>query len=481
MILKILKNKILIYLVSRYGTYAIQLLVSMVIEARLGPYYLGIYGFVNLIISYFGQIHFGVPHSLNVLLVHHKDDRTLCGNYTGNALWLYGILNVIVILLYVIVKLFDIQINKDYPIDNYLLLITAIAILTYINSILTTVLRVKNKVNQLSVVQSLNVILNLCVVFVFNGETLILALLITNLFACILTVLITLRAKVIPNISEVSLSKTIQKEIINKGFYLFLYNSCFYFILISIRTIISGNYTVEEFGAFTFSFTIANAVMLLLESLMTIIFPKIIDLLSSDNHEQIERTLENMRLGYVSTSHLLIYVAMLFFPLLVYILPKYSNAVTSMNLIALAVLMNTISCGYTSLLIAKNKEKTAAMISFLALILNVILGLLLVNVFNVEFSFVILATLITYLFFSFMCVWKGRELLSQLSFLSTLRVLFPIRLLVPYVCALLISISKIEYLIWIPLVVYLILNWRDIITMKDMVFKIINNPNIADI
>lgn len=481
MLSSILKNKIVVYLASRYGTYALQFILTMVIAARLGPYYLGVYGFINLILNYFSQINFGVPHSLNVLLVHHKEDRMLCGNYTGNALGLYSVLCGIVVLLYIIVKLFNIQINKDYPIDNYLLLITAIAILTYINSILTTVLRVRNKVYQLSVVQSLCVILNLCVVFVFCGETLILALLITNLLSCILTVLITEKAKVIPNISEVSLSKTIQIEIINKGFYLFLYNSCFYFILISIRTIISGNYTVEEFGAFTFSFTIANAVMLLLESLMTIIFPKIIDLLSSDNHEQIERALENMRLGYVSTSHLLIYVAMLFFPLLVYILPKYSNAVTSMNLIALAVLMNTISCGYTSLLIAKNKEKTAAMISFLALILNVILGLLLVNVFNVEFSFVILATLITYLFFSFMCVWKGRELLSQLSFLSTLRVLFPIRLLVPYVCALLISISKIEYLIWIPLVVYLILNRRDIITMKDMVFKIINNPNIADI
>ncbi len=481
MIKTLVKNKIIVYLATRYGTYAIQFILSMVIAARLGPYYLGIYGFVNLIISYFGQINFGIPHSLNVLLVHHKDDRNLCCNYTGNALWLYGILCGIVIVLYVVVKLFNIQINNDYPIDNYLLLITAIAILTYINAILITVLRVRNKVNQLSVVQSLSVILNLCVVFVFNGEILILALLITNLLACILTILISLSANAIPSISEVCLSITIQKEIINKGFYLFFYNSCFYFILISIRTIISGNYAVEEFGAFTFSFTIANAVMLLLEALMTIIFPKIIDLLSSDNHEQIERTLENMRLGYVSTSHLLIYVAMLFFPLLVYLLPKYSNAITSMNLIALAVLMNTISCGYTSLLIAQNKEKTAAKISFFSLVLNIILGLLLVDVFKVEFSFVIISTLLTYLFFSYMCVWEGRTILNQPSFLSTLKVFFPIRLLVPYVCALIISILKFEYLIWIPLVAYLTLNWRDIKIMREMVFRIANNPNIADI
>ena len=177
----------------------------------------------------------------------------------------------------------------------------------------------------------------------------------------------------------------------------------------------------------------------------------------------------------------MIYIAMLFFPLLVFFLPKYSNAIASMNLIALAVLMNTINCGYSALLIAQNKEKTAAKISLFALILNIILGLLLVEVLKVEFSYVIIATLVTYLFYSFMCVWKGRAILSHPSFMSTFKMFFPVRLLIPYLFALTISILKLEYLIWIPLVTYLTLNWRDIKTMKEMAFKIINNPNIADI
>ena len=71
----IFTNKIIIYLLSRYGTYGLQFLVSLSIAAKLGPYYLGIYGFINLIVSYFGQINFGIPHSLNVLLVHHKSDN----------------------------------------------------------------------------------------------------------------------------------------------------------------------------------------------------------------------------------------------------------------------------------------------------------------------------------------------------------------------------------------------------------------------
>ena len=80
-------------------------------------------------------------------------------------------------------------------------------------------------------------------------------------------------------------SLTYQGAILKKGLLLFLYNTCFYFIIISVRTIISGNYEVEEFGLFSFSFTLAHAVMLLLESLMFVIFPKMIGKMTGDNKE----------------------------------------------------------------------------------------------------------------------------------------------------------------------------------------------------
>ena len=111
------------------------------------------------------------------------------------------------------------------------------------------------------------------------------ALTLANLLACILTAVICIRKGVFPRRQSRTLQLQKQKSILQKGLYLFLYNSCFYFILISIRTIISVNYTVEEFGYFTFSFTIANAVMLLLDSFNTILFPKTIDLMSSDDNK----------------------------------------------------------------------------------------------------------------------------------------------------------------------------------------------------
>ena len=481
MLLNLLKNKIFIYLGARYGTYALQFIVSIAIATRLGPYYLGIYGFINLILSYFTHLNFGVPHSLNVLIIHNKNDYKKSGNYIANSLWLYFLVSMLVLILFLIVKYFNIQLNKDYTIDKYLFLIALIAILTYINSILSTVLRVRNKVVRLSVVQSLNVLINLIVVSLFNGELLVTALVLCNLLSNVIVLLICVCSNILPDFRETDLSLKVQKEILHKGFYLFMYNSCFYFITISIRTIVCGNYCVEDFGAFTFSFTIANAVMLLLDSLLTIIFPKIIDLLSSNNLVLIEHTLNNIRIGYISSSHLMIYTAMIFFPIILLLAPQYENSLTTMNLISLAVLMNTNSCGYSSLLIAQNKEKTSAVISLLALLSNIILGVILASVLKVNFSYIILATLLTYLFFSFMCVWKGKALLGMSSFEYALKNFFPIRLLIPYLCALIISCFRIEFLIWTPLTVYIIFNWHDLRIIKKMAIKIVNNSNIADI
>ena len=474
-------NKIIIYLLSRYGTYGLQFLVSLSIAAKLGPYYLGIYGFINLIISYFGQLNFGIPHSLNVLLVHNKSDERICNNYIGNSVFIYGVLSLIVVILYLFVQLCNYNIDDKYIINEYYFPICILAILTYFNALFTTVLRVRNKVNQLSIIQSINVVLNLIVVFFFYERTLIMALLLCQLISAIVCFYITQKEKVVPNLLRLDYSFKIQKKIIKKGVFLFLYNSCFYFILISIRSIISSNYSVSDFGIFNFSFSIANAVLLLLESLGTIIFPKIIELLSSKDYNKIRTTLFNLRISFISTAHLLIYFAMIFFPLVIKLLPQYSNALTSMNLIGLAILINTNSYGFSTLLIAQNKEKISAIISAISLIINVVVGLFLVNVIEVQFEYAILSVMITYLCFSAMIVYSGSKLIGVNSLKDIILNIFPLRLLIPYVTALIISIYKLEFMIFFPLLLFILFNWNDIIAIKNMSVRLFKNPNIADV
>lgn len=466
---------------TRYGTYALQFVVSLGIASKLGPYYLGVYGFIQLILMYFQQINFGIPHSLNVFLVHEKKDKDRCERYISNSLWLYGVVSFIVLLLYLYAQLFSPDIFGSYKIDKFLPAISIIAILVYFNSIFSTILRARNKVNQLSFVLSVNVLINGIALLLFESYTLIWALLASQILSGVITSFVAIKSGVLPKLPNAIPALAIQKAILHKGLYLFLYNSCFYIINVSNRTIISIYYAVEEFGLFTFSFTIAHGVMMLLDSLMTLIFPKVIDLLSFKDVKVVEKNINTVRIAFVSSSHLLIYVGMLFFPLLVALMPTYSSALTSLNLIALTILMNTNGYGYTSLLIAQNKERTSAFISICALVVNVLCGMFLVTIVHVSFSYVILATVVAYLVFTFLCYMYGRRLLGVFTWRNAILHFFPIRLLVPYAAALAISIFQAEILVFIPIVLFVILNWKDIMAIKQLALKLYKNPNIADI
>lgn len=478
----ILKNKIVIYVTTRYITYALQFLLSLAIAVRLGPFYLGVYGMVNLVISYFGQVNFGVPHALNVFLIHNKENRQVGDLYSYNAFALYTYLNMAIVIGSTIISIAGWTKWGEYDLGAYFPLIIAISILTYYNSILTTIIRVRNEVNALSVIGSIGVFLNLCIVWFFKENTLVFALTLANLLACILTAVICIRKGVFPRKQSRTLQLQKQKSILQKGLYLFLYNSCFYFILISIRTIISVNYTVEEFGYFTFSFTIANAVMLLLDSFNTILFPKTIDLMSSDDNKKKADALEKMRVGYILTSHMLVYLAMICFPVLVWFIPKYMPALSSMNMIALAVLMNTNSYGYSNMLIAQNKEHKAGFISAVSLIVNIILGLGLAKILNVEYSYITIAILVAYMISSFLMAYEGDTILRREKSVSyTLKHFFPIRMFIPYMIALIISCTQIEYLIFIPLLVFIMLNYKDLQFLKNIALKLIKEPEVIDV
>ncbi len=104
-VFRIAKNKIFVYMATRYIIYFIQFLTTLLIAAKLGPYYMGIWGFILLLINYFSQLHFGIANSLNVFLVHHKDNYTR-DSYIVNSLILILYLSLIVGLFYLYYLLF---------------------------------------------------------------------------------------------------------------------------------------------------------------------------------------------------------------------------------------------------------------------------------------------------------------------------------------------------------------------------------------
>ncbi len=472
----IIKNKVVIYLASRYLTYFLYFVTSLVVASKLGPFYFGIWGFVLLLINYFQQIHFGIHNSFNVLYVQNRDSEKECKNYVANALALEGYLGIIICILFVVYTICGSSWFEKYDADKYVIWICLIAILQHFNTMLINLFRVKNMLGSVAFCQTIVVVLQFGSIFVFSGETLIYALILCYVIGYSVAFLVAWLSGAL-DLKGARFSLTYQGAILKKGLLLFLYNTCFYFIIISVRTIISGNYEVEEFGLFSFSFTLAHAVMLLLESLMFVIFPKMIGKMTGDNKEEIQSTLRKFRLVYISSAHGLIYLALIAFPLLIKLFPNYSGALTSMNLIALTVLMNTSGSGYTELLIARNKENILSIVSSLALVVNVLIAILLVYVANVGFSYVIIASLVTYFLYTFAIVKIGMNITGS-ERNTFMQDFFPFRLLLPYISALVISIFQLEVFVFVPFVLFVIFNINEGKAIFGMIKRVLAKPDI---
>ena len=455
----IIKNKVVLYLASRYITYFIQFVTSMIIAAELGPYYMGIWGFILLLLNYFQQFHFGIANSFNVLYVQHRENKDECNNFIGNSLMLLAYLSLFVILFFVYYQLFGISYFEKYHVDKYIVWVSLIAIMQYFVMFFLNLFRVKNQLNRVTFCQSVVVLLNFLCVFFFGGEELIRWLVAGYVVGNLLCMIMAFSSGSIPKFKEIIISSKYQRVILKKGLFLFLYNSCFYFIIISIRTIISGNYSVEEFGMFTFSYTLANALMLILDALMFIIFPKVIGKLSSENSVEVKKTIGFLRISYITSSHLLIYFAILCFPVVLYFLPQYNGALMSLNLISLTILINANSCGYLELLISRNKEKLAATLSSIALLMNCFFALFAVKVLNVSFSYVIIATLLTYFIFTMSAMYFGRKIIGELACGEFFSQYFPVRLLIPYLSLFILSLMECEEWMFLPIILFFVLNY----------------------
>ena len=476
---KILGNSVVIYLSSRYLTYFIQFVTSLVIAAKLGPYHFGIWGFILLLLNYFQQCHFGIYNSMNVLYVQHREDVAQAHGYLVNSLMLECWLALFVVALYAVYRLTGIDAFGKYNADKYLLWVCCIGILQYFSNLFINVFRVKNHLILVAFCQSIVVLLTFVCIFIFTGEALIRALVFAYLAGNLAIVILALATRVV-EFKGAAVSGSVQKEILRKGILLFLYNTGFYFIIISIRTVISGNYEVEEFGQFTFSFSLAHAVMLLLESLTFMIFPKVIGKLSSDNYEEVESTLKKYRALYVTTAHGLIYFALPLFPLVLHFFPKYAMCQVSLNLIALTILMDTSRSGYTELLIAHNKEKVLSVVTLIALAVNIALALILVKVVQCPFSYVILAAMVTYVFFSAMVAFQGTRLIGGKQGNLLLQV-FPPRQFIPFLAALVLAVFELEYLLFIPFLLFLLLNFRYCKEILRQAGRILAKPKIVNL
>lgn len=470
----------MLYLLTRYLTYFLQFITSIFIAVKLGPYYYGVWGFILLLLNYFRIVDFGISNSLNILLIQNKNDEKRAANLVISALGFIGLIGILILLLAAYYYFFGMSALSKYDLSYFFYIVCVIAIFQYINTLFSGIYRIKNRLLELSVYQSSIPFLIVLVIFFADDRFLLKILLGVYLLAHSFSLFFFIYRKQIPFKGNLNLKDS--KTVISKGFYLFIYNCCFYLMLVSSSTIVSVFYSVEEYGYYTFAYMLGHSVILFLEAFTFIIFPKVIDKFHSDDYLEINRTITSIRVNYISLSHGLMYVAYAAFPFFIYLIPKYQDTLTALNVTSLAILLYANAFGYNSFLMAKNQEKTISKISLCCLLLNITVGLLLASWFQVGYMYIIIGTMIGYFLFAYLCVFYGKRFLGQsTNFIKIMHDCLPINLCIPYLCAIIITMLHQPYLSFFPLMVFIIFNLQIIKEMIVTIRKIVIRPDIIEI
>lgn len=475
------KNKVVLFIFSRYGTYLIHFINSLFIAVFLGPFYLGVWGFITLITSYLNHLNFGIVHSVTAIISVHKSKELYVEKIIGTSITMLIALSLLIVVFFISNAVFDFNFGAKYNFSLYAPAVVLIAILAHFNNLLSSIFRVYGKLFEIAFQQTIFPILISVAIIFFKSSDLVWALVGANFFAFLFAFILYVIKS--PVKLKPSFIKRLFKTIQIKGWHLFIYNSSFFFIIISTRSFVSGFYSVEEFGYFTFAFTLANVMLLLLQAFSYLITPKILNRFASANNNQNIELLERLRDAYVTSSHLLIHAAVFIFPFFIALFPKYSDSLDVFKLIALSIVLYTNSFGYSGLLVAKGYEKKLAYIALFALIINVICALILIKIILVPFSLVILATMMSYFIYVLMLGYLGRKMLNlKTSMFAILNDIYPLRLLIPYLLSLgLIVFSALDGFFVLPLLIFLILNFKVLLKIKHVIKAIILNPNFINI
>lgn len=365
-----LKNKIFWYLASRYGTFAIQFLTSIWLAVKLGPYYFGLWSFILLLVNVGSQCNWGIANAVNILLVQHKEDRSRCAAYEFNSLVMTGAICIIPFLAALYDTFWPIPLFAKYQLGRLSYAVAFIVACFYLNLLFINILRVKNRILEIAINQSLFPVLTFAAIFFATDRQLLNLLVGAYVVAMLVSIFLFVRTKCVSLYSSISAS--VMREIAIKGFYLFLYNACFYLIMLSTKMLISAYYPVETFGHFAFAFNVANATTLFIDSLMFLLFPKMIDVLRKGEASEIAEKLGVMRICYIGTMVMLFVGMSCAFSVLIRFMPKYAPSLPIFIALAGTLLVYTFCFGYSAFMLARNQERRMAVYSMMGLTTNIV-------------------------------------------------------------------------------------------------------------
>jgi O-antigen/teichoic acid export membrane protein len=474
-----LNNKNIRFIFFRYSIYVVQFITALFIAKNLGPYFLGEWGFMMLVIQYLTQINFGIPNALNVKLATYEGRNFERQNqYFGNSLMFTFLHSTLILILLLLALFINVPIFDKYDFYRYMYLVAFIAIIQNLDVLFIHALRVKNLLKPIGLYQAVMPVTGLIVCFFWKGEELLYALLLSQLVGYLLSFIVFIYYS--PVKLELRPKLTIQKDLLKTGMALLLYSASFYFIMIITRTFVSYFFSVKDLGYFSFALSFSQATFLALDTISFLIFPKLINRLKYKEGDELFKKIEYVRSNYNLIAFLLIFCTIILFPVILIFIPGYSDSFKSFTLLSISLALVSGNFGIATLFISSGKEFLLSRIALTAFIINFIL-VWIISSNSSTYYMLCFAPLITYIIYSCLLGYfynliflKKKNIQGLFSNLDA-RLVFPALILVIAVMLNNLIAQAFAYL------TVILLNWRRIKGLLPVLNNFINNPSLFKI
>jgi O-antigen/teichoic acid export membrane protein len=367
------KNEV-VFTLLRYLTYGFLTVRGFVLAFFLGPYFLGIYGYLMLYQQYLSYSNLGINYSVNselaILGDNQKNERKKVINSAFS-----GIFFIALILFFISILIYFLKIDL-FPFKNsykYIFIIVILTILTHCQQIFVNIFRIDKKLKAIIIGELVLSISLLIVAVFFKGVELVNA--IFYIWA-VLLFLVILYYKFVYE-EKISFDTSRIKLLLKLGLPLLVYAFSYYLMSLMVRTLIGAFYPTEVMGYFSFANNITTAIMLGLDTITWVIFPSMIAKMSDKELDK------NDLCSYLVTftNKLIVLVlclvsfSIISLPILFKILPQYKSIEYSLIILLINQIVFNSGFVFTTLCIARKMHKQMAIFSLMSVMISTVLSL----------------------------------------------------------------------------------------------------------
>ena len=441
---KIFKNKIFHFFLNRYFVFFIQFINFSFISIKLGVYYFGVWSFILLFLQYATYSTLGTEYSLNILLSTKKRSDSFNSIIYSNGVLVLFSISIITLFLCFSIVFFDISLFSKYSFKQYFIPAILITILWNFNNYYSNLYRVYGKLFEIAFFQTAIQVFLLPAIFIFPSKELIHNLVYFTVVAHFLSLLLFIKNS--PLAFKLRYNRKISQTIIKRGLFLLFFNVSAYMILISSKTIVSIFYTVEDMGQFSFANSISQTAIMGFSVISFILFPKLIEKfnLKDKNHLNAFKRAKEI---YFYAAYFTILLVILFLPFLLYFFEQYKESQSTIVFMLLAQILAATSFAHSIQLISNKKELKLGLMAFTSVIINIVICLLLKNIFNLGYEYIAFGNIITALIYSGLTIYIAKEFEPNNKFCYFKEIKLQLIIFLPFVISLINTLLLNNYFI----------------------------------